>query len=245
MPRRSIKKFDWLISGSCKAFLLAQWSRTCLVFSWFRCSLVQCNQIANFVTSCNPPSKRWWVLSQSNSSSISFYDNIGLVMDVVNSNAWKLPVRFVHNKCPALRLLGQLRVLVFQGQHVSEMDGNTSCIAYVIVCKEVWYQLFQCLAVLVEVSLSEWSYNVLAGWSPVSLTVPYFYTQFSLYWNKNLDIEYIKIDSSFVFVAELWAKIMIFQFWWPYWPPFLYTVFTTEIKTFTLNVSKPTPHLSL
>ena len=49
-------------------------------------------------------------------------------------------------------------------------------------------------------------------------------------------IEYIKIDSSFVFLADLWAEILIFSvFWWPYWPPSWISPFLRYIHYWELN----------
>jgi len=39
------------------------------------------------------------------------------------------------------------------------------------------------------------------------------------------DLDIIEIDSLFVFVADLWAKIYKYLFYQPYWPPSLNITF--------------------
>ncbi len=61
----------------------------------------------------------------------------------------------VAHKLPLLKSTGQLRVRLFQRDHVSEVYGKPSRIVYVVVCKEERDECRQCLTIQSEVSLSE------------------------------------------------------------------------------------------
>lgn len=102
-----------------------------------------------------PSSQCSRILSQTNSSSVTFNDSIVLFMDMIYCYHRQLPFRLMNDKVPFTKLFAYFWILLVKRHLVLQVHWKPSGIVCVIICKEVWDQVWQGFSILFKVSFME------------------------------------------------------------------------------------------